>query len=191
MDPATATAVHRTCQVLAGERAWAWELLCEALQGQPLQQLMWVGEEAPLDIQALPPRQVQRWLGSECRLLVFDALDGFHPDVFAAALGTLAGGGQLWLLLPAWDDWTQCADRQRARLAPFPLDAGAVGGRFIERLRDLFSQADCVRVARRQDAPPVPDFASLLGPGAGGSLVLTPDQQAVVAEVRRVALGVC
>ena len=189
MDPVTTSAFHRTCHVLAGERAWAWQLLREALQGQPLQQLMWVGEKAPAGIQALPQRQVQRWLGGECRLLVFDALDGFHPDVFAAALGTLAGGGQLWLLLPAWEDWARCADRQRARLAPYPLDAGAVGGRFIERLREQIAQADCVRVARRADAPSVPDFKHLLQPAVRGTFALTPDQQAAVEAIRRVAQG--
>jgi tRNA(Met) cytidine acetyltransferase len=189
LDPAEPTAIHRTCQVLAGGRAWAWGLLREALQGLPAEQLMWVGEEAPAGIQALPPRQVQRWLGGECRLLVFDALDGFHPDVFAAALGTLAGGGQLWLLLPAWEDWAHCADRQRDRLAPFPLDAAAVGGRFIERLRDLFAQAECVRVARPTDVPPAPDFAALLRPRSNRPWVLTPDQQAAVGQIRRVARG--
>jgi tRNA(Met) cytidine acetyltransferase len=80
-------------------------------------------------------------LGGECDLLVYDAWSGFDPDGFGAATGTLRGGGLLILLCPPLTDWPTLPDPQAVRIAPWPLDAAAVTGRFIARL---------VRVLRSQ-----------------------------------------
>jgi len=176
----------RRCRVLSGSRAWALARLAAPLQQFPDDDLLWVGEEAPEPVSAVTPRQVRRCLGRECGLLVFDAHAGFLVDAFAAALGTLRGGGELVLLMPQWLTWAQ-SDPARESMASYPLTQNDVGGAFIARLQGLFEQADCVVIeAEGQSAPPfsIPRLAS---PPSGFSL--NDEQQAVVVAVDRVANG--
>jgi len=148
--------------------------------------VLWVGEQAPEGLVSAQPRQVRRCLGRECAVLVFDAHAGFHVDAFAAAMGTLRGGGELLLLLPDWQTWDQL-DPVREKFASYPLTQTEVGTRFLARLRRLFDAADCVSV--EQEGARLEPF-SVQGPLLSRKdFVLSNGQQAVVAAVERVAHG--
>lgn len=92
---ATATH-HRQILRLKGEQAWCFQqaqFLIEQLQ----QSYFWIGE-SPANIKSTNYKNV---LGQETSLLVINALQQFDANAFAAAEGTLKGGGLLILLSPA------------------------------------------------------------------------------------------
>lgn len=184
IDPAVSPLSARRCRVIAGDAAAIHARLGEVLRGIP--GVLWIGDSAPPGIGALPQSRFRECLGGECWLLVFDTRTGLHPDALAAALGTLAGGGECWLLVDDWNRWADQADRLSERLAPYPLDRQSVGSRFLARLRVGLEQADCVSLE-----PAVPTVFPDPGDSArsGRQIRLTPDQQALVRAVRRVALG--
>jgi tRNA(Met) cytidine acetyltransferase len=152
----------------------------------PDEQLLWIADDAPAGIAVTRVKQVRQCLGRECTVLVFDAHEGLEVDAFAAALGTLCGGGELILLLPQWQGWAD-VDPARARLAPYPLSPDAVGGRFLNRLRELFEASACVAIESEGE-----DLHSLSVPELRPPdkvFELTEEQQAAVAAVTRVATG--
>jgi len=51
--------------------------------------------------------QINRLLGSEYRCVIFDAYDAFNERLFAAAAGTVVGGGILLLRTPPLHTWAQ------------------------------------------------------------------------------------
>lgn len=186
MSPVPSQRLPRRCRVLVGERAQAHAWLAQALRDVPDGQLLWIGKQAIPGCHAVPQSQVQRCLGGECDVLVFDAHDGLHPDAFAAVLGTLAGGGELLLLVPAWEQWAASGDPLGERLAPYPLDVDAVGNRFLARLQAQFELDACVRVVRLADPGPSGKIEPLQH---STGLQLNDDQRAVVDALRRVAEG--
>ena len=127
---------------------------------------------------------IRQHLGRECDYLIFDAHAGFNPDAFAAALGTLRGGGLCCVLLPSWSGWPEQVAGLH-RLAPYPFPATAVGRRFITRFRDQCAAEQWVRVISG-DALAAEALPALPAPIP---YQLTVEQQAVVAAVQRVALG--
>ena len=96
---------HRRLLVLRGKAAWCRASAAALLQDLEPQTPLWIGESSPDGVRGEPPRKVHRVLGGECDLLVFDALDGFDPDAFGAASGTLRGGGWIVLLAPPASEW--------------------------------------------------------------------------------------
>lgn len=182
----TAETLPRRCRVLAGSRTWALGRLDEFVTQLPGADLLWIGEQAPAGVAAVSARQVRHYLGRECALLVFDAHAGFAVDAFAAALGTLRGGGELLLLVPDWEGWAQI-DAAGERLASFPLTRAHVGTRFLTRLRALFDRAGCVTLERQgvHEQPLVPATV----PGGRRGWVLTGEQRAAVQAIERVANG--
>ncbi len=150
---------------------------------QAVESVLWVGEHAPAGCAGVSPKAIASCLGDEYAALVFDGHSGFHPDALAAALGTLRGGGVLYLLLPDWDDWPTDHDPALMRLASWPQDAAAVGRRFFRRLRRKIEAADCFEILGGGVELPVP-LAQVRA-----AWTLNPDQQQVAAAVERVALG--
>ena len=65
-----------------------------------------------------------RLLGQEFDALVFDAFEGFDPDAFGAAVGTIRASGTLWLLAPPLGEWPGYEDPERARIAAWPYGRG-------------------------------------------------------------------
>lgn len=184
----------RRCLVLAGPRDWAWDRLQAAIETAQ-QSLLWVAETAPPYIEPISPRQVRRSLGRECAVLVFDTHAGFIVDAFAAAMGTLRGGGVAVVLVPGWQAWA-ASDPAQARFAPHPLEAKDVGTRFLARLRCLFDAAECVSVETPDQCQSSAWVQTISPTILQASLVdrqqpfeLTPEQQQVVAAVQRVAGG--
>ncbi len=176
----------RSCQVLAGDRERALALLRAALAACSSRSCLWFGKAAPDGVRRLGRHDYLDALGSECDLLVYDAHAGLYPDVLAALLGTLRGGGVLVLLSPSWAQWAAFDDPALSGLAPWPLGSADVGRRFLQRLQDQFAASPVVRILDVDGGdslvmPPVPPAAQVPG--------LNEDQQRVVEALLRVATG--
>lgn len=140
---------QRGLRVLAGPRDWAQQSLLDGVPAAQRGDCLWVGGKAAEGFPAVAAQPIAHWVGRECGLLVVDAQDDLHPDVFAAASGTLRGGGELVLLLPQWAGWpTQGPDR----LMPYGCLPEQVGVRFLQRVRQALA-IDFVQIQRPQDAP--------------------------------------
>ena len=181
---APATRPWRKGVVLLGEQAWAHGCVADRLSGDA-RYVLWVGERAPAGYTSVAPARIGRHLGSECQALVFDAHAGLHPDVLAAALGTLRAGGVLYLLLPAWDDWLGGDEAGLQRLACWPLDTAAVGRRFLRRLRRCIETDEVFLVVQQRQAGVLPKPVA----GMPVSWTLSPEQERVAAAIERVAMG--
>lgn len=176
---------YRSAVAVLGTRGWAVERVAEVLGTKAPSSVLWVGEQAPQGFTTVAPRAIRECLGNECGALVFDAHHDFHPDVFAAALGTLRGGGVLYLLLPGWVNWPDSNDSAMVRLASWPLDGGSVGRRFFNRLRSYIESAGCWQLVDQGQAVGLPQP---IVPGYS-SWVLNSSQEKVVEAIERVALG--
>ena len=82
---------HRQLIQFIGSSKWTIE---QAILLTKTQQYFWIGN-AP---QGISPSQGKQLLGRECDLLIINAHDTFDANAFAAAEGTLKGGGLLVLL---------------------------------------------------------------------------------------------
>jgi len=171
--------------VLLGTRAWAEQCVVDSLEGCGVDGAIWIAEQAPEHAVSVRPAHIGRCLGSEYQALVYDAHQNFHPDVLAASLGTLCGGGVLYLLLPDTEDWPSADDAALKRLAPWPLDGSAVGRRFFDRLLSRLGIGSCFQVVRQGQPIELPVPVVHQPPGWS----LNPDQEQVVEAIERVALG--
>jgi tRNA(Met) cytidine acetyltransferase len=146
--------------------------------------VLWLGDLAPAPVEATPPSRVTRELGREYRLVVVDAHAGFHPDAFAAAVGTLRGGGDCVLLVPPLAQWPGFPDPDRARFAAYPQTAADMRGLFIERLARLWQHDPTVTRATAESAPSLriaaPDRVDFS---------LSDAQEEAVAAIERAATG--
>jgi len=156
------------------------------LPAAPRDDLLWIADHGPSGIAVTPAARVAQHLGSECSVLVFNAHQGFHPDAFAAAAGTLRGGGDCVVLAPPLADWAGFDDPDRARFACYPRGRGEMHGHFLARLAGLWSVHPAVRLVAPQGAVGV-DLR--LAPPAASELELSEEQRAAISAVERVALG--
>ncbi len=147
-------------------------------------QVLWVAEQAPSPFVATLANKVASHLGGECDMLVVDACQGFHPDAFAAAAGTLRGGGDCLLITPPLERWAAFADPDKRRFAAYPRDIGEMRGLFIQRL--LAFVVDHPAVVQVHD---LDRQAPRLAPARDEVIVLNRDQQHLVERVERVARG--
>ncbi len=165
---------HRHCWIILGPADKSRAAIAKQLAGVAPERI----------VHCSHAHDIRQHLGRDSDYLIFDAHTGLNADAFAAALGTLRGGGLCYVLLPAWTQWPdQVAGLDR--LAPYPLPATAVGRRFITRIRDHFAAQEWVQVIvwdalQSQALPAIP---------APQPYQLTAEQQAVVSAVQRVALG--
>ncbi len=176
----------RRLLLVSGEAAWCERWVSRQLADDQRDAVLWIARHAPRGIAATPAGRVTQRLGSECRLLVFNAHDGFHPDAFAAAVGTLRGGGDCVLLAPPLAAWAGFADPDKARFAAYPREPAQMQGHFLARLARLWPDHPATRVV----TPETEDASSVrLAPQGAADLQLTEEQQAAVAAVERVAHG--
>jgi len=175
---------ERRLVLLTGDASDGEDWVVRQLSGDGAAGVLWIAETAPDGIEATPGGRVGQRLGTECSLLVFNAHQGFHPDAFAAAAGTLRGGGDCVVLAPAAEDWPAFTDPDKARFACYPRGPDEIPGWFIERLVRIWRAHPAVQVAGpgskpelRQAAPPIDEF------------MLTPEQESAVTAVERVAHG--
>jgi tRNA(Met) cytidine acetyltransferase len=182
-DPAAS--LSRRLTLVGGPREALDLWVAEALAGLPDDDILWVGDEAVGSLRAVPHAQVTRHLGSETRLLVFNAYDGFDPDAFAAAVGTLRGGGDCVVLAPPLPHWPRFNDPYHARMATYPWRPGQLAPAFLERLvRTWCEDPRC----RCLDTSSDPDLRLAARP-TGDRLHLNREQQALIEQIVRVACG--
>ncbi len=176
-------ATRRLVLVSADEdRAERW--LLRQLPARQLAAGLWVAESAPAGIQPTPAGKVSQCLGAEYPLLVYNAHQGFHADAFAAAVGTLRGGGDCLVLAPALREWPGFADPDKARFTCYPRHPADMHGFFLERLARIWRANPAVR-----SVEPDSDLALRLAAPAPAGFRLNDDQEAAVAAVERVAHG--
>ena len=155
---------------LAGEQGWGerWigEHLTDVDGADCPGDVLWVAESGSpaLPVAAVPAGAVRQHLGAEYRLLVFNAHQGFHPDAFAAAVGTLRGGGDCVLLTPPVDEWAGFDDPDRRRFAAHPRSTQSMRGLFVARLIRLWDGHPAVTRVTAQGLEPL-RFAPAALPG--------------------------
>ncbi len=172
---------------LAGGQARGEGWVGERLGGVDAGEILWVAESVPpsLPLKAVPAHAVNQHLGSECRLLVVNAHQGFHPDAFAAALGTLRGGGDCVLLTPPVDEWAGFDDPDRQRFAAYPRSTVDMRGLFVARLIRLWKGHAAVTLV----TPDSGEELHIAPAAVTGKLRLTAQQQQLVGVVEQVAHG--
>jgi tRNA(Met) cytidine acetyltransferase len=175
---------HRRLLLVTGDRAWGEAWVTRQLVSDDFADTLWIASTAGPGIAAVAARKAVQHLGGECRLLVVDAHQGFNPDAFAAALGTLRGGGDCVVLAPALADWPSFDDPDKARFAAYPHEIGDMRGHFLARLCRLWRDAPGVHIVMPQS--PV---TLRMAPPAAVAFHLSDDQAAAVAAVERVARG--
>ncbi len=170
---------HRGLVWISGDQAAVKRTLSDLLAGGA-GTTFWVGDDAPDEVTVVDGRGLSGRLGVECDALVFDARNGFEPDVFGALSGTLRGGGVLYLLTPSVDLWLN----QPAGSSP----------RYLQRLATLLVDAVDILwigdgiVQRIPVASPCPPGDPLPCHGRD-SPCLTNDQEDAVTAVMHVATG--
>lgn len=178
--------IPRRAVALRGTRDWASATVADRLAGLR-GQVLWISTRAaPAGFETVSPQHYRGRLGGECCALVYDAHREFHPDAFVACLGTLRGGGVLYLLIPAGENWPREDDPALARLAPWPLDGAAVGRHLFQRiLSGCRHSSGFGLIAQGDPEAPLP-IPGCVGADDWG---LTSGQAEVVSAVERVALG--
>ncbi|MEJ2763624.1 GNAT family N-acetyltransferase [Photobacterium sp. MCCC 1A19761] len=152
-----------------GEWAWCEQQARRLAQSFP--RVLWAGEQAPENMQALVQKKARQWLGQECDCLIFNGHETINADALGALSGTVVGGGLLVLLLPP-DGEFESAQPSR------------------QRLLTLLTAPDVIRLKQGQPLPPLP--AGLLpapiyqDPEFG---CLTAEQTDAVHAIRRVVFG--
>jgi tRNA(Met) cytidine acetyltransferase len=130
-------------------------------------------------------------LGRDVEVLAFDAHSGFDPDSFAAAIGSIRGGGLLILLTPPLDRWPQLPDPQAQRVAVYPATWDQVSGRFLARFaRVLTSSAGVTVISEGQPSlhPHGVQQPSRVSERTGAD-EMTPDQSRAVDAILATARG--
>lgn len=178
---------HRAMMVLRGEEDWAVRLAQLAVQNHAA--TLWLGSAAPVHCAALQMKQADQVLGSEFQWLVVNGYGGFDANGFAAACGTLVGGGVLLLIVPP--DWPSYADPENERLASAPYPASAVTGHYLARMERLLA-AD-PGVVHIDQAKALPSLAPFCNSSHPVEAVTPPyrsvDQQKAVMAICKVLTG--
>ena len=177
-------AANRRLVWVSGDQAAGERWLLRQLSVSQLAAGLWVAESAPAGIQPTPSGKVGRFLGAEYPLLVYNAHQGFHPDAFAAAAGTLRGGGDCVVLAPDPRDWSAYADPDKARFSCYPHDLADMHGFFLERLVRIWQVHPAA-----QAVEPGSDMELHLAAPLPTGFELNDEQQAAVAAIERVAHG--
>lgn len=177
----------RKCRVLQGEPSWQKTCVQSVLdQAEALSlDAVVVSEDTLLSAKAIAHKKASSLLGSECDLLVYDLRSGIFPDALAAVVGTLRGGGELWLLAPDDDNWREIRGADVLRLLQYPLTPAQLHGHFAVRIQQKL--ADDGSVAWHTPKHPPPLLPVL--PARTGEFVLNSEQRGIVDAVLSCARG--
>lgn len=175
---------QRRLVLVCGDEAACERWVADRLPPGQRPQVLWVADGSADFASALPARHFGKILGREFALVVFNAHQGFHPDAFAAAAGTLRGGGDCIVLAPPLDQWRDFDDPDKARFACYPNTAGDMRGLFVQRLVALWRADPTVAILDPLSAEPL-----RLAPSPPAGFTLTDEQQDLLPVIERVALG--
>ena len=184
---------HRHLVVLAGDQNWCLQRLQPLLTGIDRDSALWLGAGAPEDIQAVPAGKANQWLGQERNWLVFNGWSGFDVDAFGAISGTLCGGGVMFLLMPATDNWARFADPEHRRINIYPEQHHAITGHYLERLQRLIETTTAISLlqqdCKERWAASIEPVAQQTIDNDSLSPCRTTEQQSAVMAIERVARG--
>lgn len=144
-------------------------------------------------------------LGTQSRVLIFDAHQGFDPDLFCLASGTLQSGGLLLLLAPEPESWQRTPDPDYRRMLVYPYELADVACRFMQRIvgqwLDSDTGSDIVAlwlIAKNRLAKSVAAYLPASLPANNGlqtsdtleanGCCYTPDQQRIIHRVRELII---
>lgn len=130
--------------VLSGEQS---QVLARAqallTSGASVHSVVWISTH-PSVPHALPAKKAHTLLGQETQAIVFDAHSGLDVNALAALVGTLRGGGILYLLTPPLAVWATFPDPDYRRFTPYPYTPEQVTGRFLQRFIRLLREYPAV-----------------------------------------------
>jgi len=176
---------HRALLVLAGESAWAINKARQISNALKVSAPYWISNQS-IPQATIKPGGFQKILGTECDLLVFDALEGFNPDALGACSGTLRAGGLFLLLIPPLNDWAQKTPK------PNSQGSTATPGIFLQHIGATLISAGVTiwpqgqskdSIGSRLQVPPI--GSSVVDP----AVAHTDDQQLAIDTVCRVVQG--
>jgi len=130
--------MHRTLRVVRGARAETAEAAAELVAEIPLEQVLWVGDDAPTGVRNTDRTEVRRMLGGSFLAVVLDLHARVDPDLLGQCHGFVWGGGVLALRLPL-------SPPPAPHLAVHAVDPSDVTTRFWERIASLEDRAGPVR----------------------------------------------
>lgn len=175
---------QRRLVTLEGVLPWTCRQAGRWLSWLPAETVLWVGEGVAGEIPCCAPAEASRWLGSERRLLIWNAWSGISPDALAALMGTLRAGGVCLFLVPHLDD-------ESAVLAELQAEFGGATSpqHFLRRfLRHLRSDPALLRL-REGHSWPAPPTSPAAPPHPLSTFQLTPEQTSAVNAVVHVVTG--
>ncbi|VAW73783.1 tRNA cytosine(34) acetyltransferase [hydrothermal vent metagenome] len=184
---------HRCTVVFAGDRDTSRSIVSRLLAESGYYDIACYSDQVPRRQRDCFSTAAFNLLGNEIDVLVFDAWAGFDPNAFGALTGSIRAGGMLILLVPTLDAWSAYKDPQNQRIAVFPLAAGDVSGRFLQRLAETIAQDKhslLVEQGHIKHSPLLLD-----APAAGSEVAVkdkacvTLDQQRAVEAIIKVATG--
>jgi len=131
---------HRRVLWLVGEAKWGWrwaEKISQWLANSPIDaSISWVSASAPDFVSLVDLKQAAKLLGTGCHHVVFNAHDGFDPDVLGIVAGVIRGGGLLIFLTPEIQPEGQTVP-------------ASIKGPFFERLTQIFESAACLHLIKQ------------------------------------------
>jgi tRNA(Met) cytidine acetyltransferase len=182
---------HRRALLISGDAHWTVSAAERSLSGAD-GRTFWLSDRS-LGAEYRPLSAATKLLGAEVDTIVYDAVGGFDPDGFGAAVGSLRGGGLLLLLTPPLDRWPTLVDPQADRIAVAPLSPKDVSGRFIARFARVLAQApEIIKVSQGRQIPKLPrETSNCLAerPEKAADACLTLDQHEAMDAVLRTARG--
>jgi tRNA(Met) cytidine acetyltransferase len=140
---------HRGVISLSGDKPWAQERL-EEIREACKNSTLGADEYAALVISSdaslaqandklIESKEYRSSLGTQHRMLIWDAFDGLEPDAFAAATGVVEGGGLLILLTPLEQEFLSKPDESYLSIAEaheLPRYTNYCLKRFWSKLKD-------------------------------------------------------
>lgn len=137
-------------------------------------------------------------LGTQTDVLIYDAHQGFDPDLFCLAAGTLKAGGVLLFLSPTVTQWLASGDPDYQRMLVYPHTIAQIEGRFLQRWIKALESADgtmawdlntqrSVKVLGKALPQSMPALHN--GHGLLEDFDYTHDQKQLIAQILRVAEG--
>ena len=127
---------ERRLLVLAGEATRTRERAADALDAAGIDRAVttYLGPGQPLDCASIDSRDSNELLGTTRTGLVVDCHERCEPNTLGRAVGTVAGGGLLVLLVPPLSAWPDRRDGFDETLAVPPFGLDEVTGLFRRRL---------------------------------------------------------
>ena len=148
---------------------------------------LWVSDQIRADRHCVLPPDANQYLGFEFSALVYDSFVGLNANALAALSGTIVGGGFLFWLTPALDQWPAFDDPDYSRFISYPYQVADVKGGFLSRLSFCLQQhADCYLIRQGKHWPKISRQAVLPLVNWAGK---TPDQEKAIAAIEVVAFG--